>query len=106
MSNERWNEKGVEAAITRALEERRESEVPEGFAARVCMALPAKSVARRRIGVGQRTAMVMALVALSAMFVLASKSTTNLANLAFDLECLLMSQLAGIVCWLALRRGY
>ena len=104
MTNDARNDKAIEGAITRALEERREIAVPEDFAARVCSSLPAKAAVRRKMSVGKTVAMVMVVVTLSAVFVLASRAPMNFANLAFDVECALMLQLAAIMYWLAARR--
>jgi hypothetical protein len=101
MTNPKWNEEAMEKAITRALDERRATAIPENFAARVCGSLPAPPVMRRRTSVGRTIAMVMVVLAMSAMFAMAPRATVNFANLGFDVECLLMLQLAGIMYWLA-----
>jgi hypothetical protein len=103
MTNKGWDEDAMERSITRALEERREVAVPEGFAALVRAGLPVKPRVRRRTSVGKTVAIVMVVLMMSAMFGLAPHAATGFSNLAFDVECVLMLQLAGIMCWLALR---
>jgi hypothetical protein len=98
-------ERDLDAVIMRALEKRDEVAVPENFAARVRLALPAKRVARRRVGVGKSVAVVMAVVAAVVVFALAPHTTMSFTSFAFDLELVVMLQLFGIVYWLAAKQG-
>jgi hypothetical protein len=89
---------GVESAITRALEKRPEVVVPVEFAGRVMRSLPPPR-RRRKMPVG-RTAVMVGMLALAlTMFALAPQVRPQITNFAFDLELLLLVQMAGIGWW-------
>jgi len=91
-------EENLEAAITRALEKRPDTAVPAEFAGRVMRSLPPRKQ-RRKMPVG-RTAVLAGLLALAlTMFALTPHVTPQFTNFAFDLELLLLVQMAGIGWW-------
>jgi len=91
-------EENLEAAITRALEKRPDTAVPAEFAGRVMRSLPPRKQ-RRKMPVG-RTAVLAGMLALAlTMFALAPHMTPQITNFAFDLELLLLVQMAGIGWW-------
>ena len=88
----------LEAAITQALEKKPETAVPAEFAGRVMRSLPPRQ-RRRKMPVG-RTAVLVGLLALAlTMFALAPQARPHMTNFAFDLELLLLVQMAGIGWW-------
>jgi len=98
----------LEAAITQALEFRRNPEAPEvpaDFAARVMRSLPAQSTARPRVRVSRTIGIVAAAILTIAVFALAPHTTPNFTSLAFDLELALLAELAGIAYWLGSKPG-
>jgi hypothetical protein len=95
----------MEAAMTRALEQPPTVAIPQGFAARVARSLPAAPVARRPVYAGRTVASIAAVVLLVAVFVVAPHSQPSFANVAFDLEILLIAQVGGIAYWLAGKRA-
>jgi len=88
-------EKSLDAAITRALEKQPEVVVPPDFAARVMRSLPARRF-RRKVPVGRIGVVAGMLALVLAMFALAPHATPQFTNFAFDLELLLLVQMAGI----------
>jgi hypothetical protein len=94
----------MEAAISRALEARREVAVPLDFAARVRASLPAPVPVRPRVGVGRTAAVVGAAVLLVVLFLLAPHAQASFGNVVFDVELLLLAQVGGIAYWLGVRR--
>jgi len=95
----------MEAAITRALEQRREVAVPAEFAARVVQALPPVAASRPRVAVGRTTAIAGVVVLTAALFALAPHAQPSFASFGFDVELLLMAQLCGIAYWLGKEQG-
>lgn len=94
----------AETLVVKGLERAPQVMVPEEFAARVMAALPAVRPARARMRVG-RIATAAALVVLAvALFVLAPRATPSFTNVAFDVEMLLLVELAGIGWWFVARR--
>ena len=92
------SQENLETAITRALEKRSEAAVPAEFAGRVMRSLPPRQ-RRRKMPVG-RTAVLAGMLALAlTMFALAPHMTPQITNFAFDLELLLLVQMAGIGWW-------
>jgi hypothetical protein len=88
----------LEAAITRALEKRPEVGVPMEFAGRVMRSLPPRR-RRRKMPVG-RVGVLAGMLALAlTMFALAPYMTPKITNFTFDLELLLLVQMAGIGWW-------
>jgi len=92
------SEENLEAAITRALEKKPEVVVPAEFAGRVMRSLPPRR-RQRKMPVG-RTAVLVGMLALAlTMFALTPHVTPQITNFAFDLEMLLLVQMAGIGWW-------
>ena len=98
------DEMKVEAAISRALEARRDVVVPMDFAAKVRASLPAAVPVRPRVRVGRVAAIVGAVVLLVALFVLAPHAQASFGNVVFDVELLVLAQVGGIAWWLGVRR--
>jgi hypothetical protein len=94
-----------DAVIVQALEVRREVAVPEDFAARVMGSLPELPVVRPRARVGRAAAMVAAGVVLVAVFALAPHARPEFSSLSFDLEMVLLAELAGIGWWVGVREA-
>ena len=90
------NEREFEARVTEALERRPMAAVPQDFAAKVMVALPPLKPRRRRMNVGRKAALAGALASLLTMFALAPHAVPSFTDLAFDVELLLMAELAGI----------
>ena len=104
MNDKTQNE--LEAAVTQALEFRRNPdapEVPADFAARVMRSLPAQPTARPRVRVSRTVGIVVAAVLTIAVFALAPHATPNFTSLAFYLELTLLAELAGVAYWLGSR---
>jgi hypothetical protein len=93
-----------EAAISAALEHRAATEVPADFASRVIAALPPQRIGRTK-PIGRTVALLAAALLTVALFALAPHTVANFANLAFDLELLLLAQLCGIAWLLTPRSG-
>ncbi len=93
-----------EAVIDHFLAAGPESVIPAGFAAKVIAALPAAPVPRRSPQLASKAALVAAVALLFAMFLLAPHVAPRFTSSAFDLELLLLAQLAVITLWLALWR--
>jgi len=92
------SEKNLAATITRALEKKPEVAVPAEFAGRVMRSLPPRR-RRPKMPVG-RAGVIAGIVAMGlTMFALAPHVTPQLTNFAFDLELLLLVQMAGIGWW-------
>jgi hypothetical protein len=107
MKNEVHNSQldgALEADLTRTLERQPVVVVPEGFAARVAGSLPPRRPVRRRVQTGRTVAMVAAWIVALTMFALAPHAAPNFGNLTFDMELLLLAQLAAIAYWLGARR--
>jgi len=101
MSDEQW----IDAAITRALERQPEVAVPVDFAAKVRAALPAQPKVRERRSVGRIAAGAAAGGLLLALCWLAPHARPSFASVAFDLEMVLVVELAGVAAWLGMRRS-
>ncbi|HEY5382310.1 MAG TPA: hypothetical protein VIJ65_08635 [Acidobacteriaceae bacterium] len=94
----------MEAAITRALELQPEVVVPEDFAARVRASLPVQPKARARRSVGRIAGTAAAAGLIVALCWMAPHTQPSFASVAFDMELLVLAELAGIAAWLAMRR--
>ena len=94
----------LDAAITRSLERQPAVAIPADFAARVRTSLPTLKPMRRRTPIARTVAIVAALVMLVSIFALAPHATPSFTNFSFDLELLLLAQLAGISYWVATKR--
>ena len=88
----------LEATITRALEKRPEVVVPAEFAGRVMRTLPPRR-RRLKMPVGRASVLAGMLALALTMFALAPHVTPQITNFAFDLELLLLVQMAGIGWW-------
>ena len=93
-----------EAAITQALELRRDPVIPAGFAARVMQSLPAQKPVTPRLQVGRTIGIIAAAVLMAGMFALAPHATPNFTSLTFDVELLLLAELGALSYWLTARR--
>jgi hypothetical protein len=95
----------IEAAVVRALEAQPEVVVPVAFAARVGAALPERRPTTRRVSAGRHAGIAAVVVLVAAVFCIAPHTAPSFTSLAFDVEMLLLLELAGIVAWLTnLRR--
>jgi hypothetical protein len=101
----------TEAAITRALETPPTVTIPADFAARVAASLPTPSPLTRALTPLRRRpsatwiATTLATTALLiALCILAPHTHASLTNPAFDLELLLVAELATLTTWLSLTR--
>jgi hypothetical protein len=94
-----------EAAITRALERQPEVRVPVNFAAKVRAGLPAQPTVRARRSVGRMAAAVAAAGLVLALCWLAPHARPSFESVAFDLEMVLVVELAGVAAWLGTRRS-
>ena len=95
----------LEVAITRALEEPPSVVVPVDFAARVKAALPARPRVRARRSVGGMAAAAAAGGLVVALYWLAPHARASFASLAFDVEMVMVVELAGVAAWLGMRRS-
>ena len=89
-----------EAAITRALEQHSEPVIPADFASRVAAALPAQRASRSRVQIGRSSAVAGAVVLTGALFALAPHAAPSFTSFAFDLELMVLAQLAAIAWFL------
>jgi hypothetical protein len=94
----------VEAMMTRALERQPAVVVPEDFAAKMRAALPMQRRVRERRSAGRIVAFVGAAVLMVALCVLAPYARPSFENVAFDLELLMVAEMAAVAAWLAMRR--
>jgi hypothetical protein len=92
--------------LTRALEQQPEVTVPAEFAARVRAALPQQWPVRTHetIRVGRATAMACGAVLLVAMCWLAPHSRASFSSAAFDMELVLLAELASVAAWMGMRK--
>lgn len=98
------DEVALEAAITQALERQPEVVVPMDFAARVRASLPPQPKVRTRRSAGRiaGTAAVAGLIV--GLCWLAPHAQPSFESIAFDMEMLMLAELAGVAAWLAMRR--
>lgn len=101
-SNQASNQ-AIDRAIEQALQQQTNVAVPEGFAARVRAQLPAVRPAPRRfwqrMSAGQMAGLV-GLVALVAAFCwLAPGARPDFMSLRFDLELVVLGEMAGVGWW-------
>ena len=94
----------LEAAITRALDRKPEIVVPMDFAAKVRAALPAQPKVRARRSVGREVAIVATAGLVLALCWLAPHARPSFESVAFDMEMLMLVELAGVAAWLATQR--
>ena len=95
----------LEVAITRALEEPPSVAVPVDFAARVRASLPTRPRVRARRSVGGMAAAAAAGGLVVALYWLAPHARASFASLAFDVEMVMVVELAGVAAWLGMRRS-
>jgi hypothetical protein len=88
----------LEVAITQALEKKPETVVPAEFAGRVMRSLPPRR-RRPKMPVGRVSVLAGMVALLLTMFALAPQVKPQITNFAFDLELLLLVQMAGIGWW-------
>lgn len=98
-------ERMVDAAITRALERQPDVVVPMDFAAKVRAALPERPKVRERRSAGRIAAGVAAAGLLVALCLLAPHARPSFGSVAFDLEMVLVVELASVAAWLGMRRS-
>lgn len=98
-------EKELAAAIVQALERRPQVSVPRDFAGRVRMQLPAQPKVRSARLAGWSISRAAGAVAvpglLIAMCLLAPHARPSFESIAFDMELLVLIELAGIAAWLS-----
>jgi hypothetical protein len=99
------DDKEFEAGITRALEQQPSVSVPFDFAARVRASLPAQPAVRARRFAGRSVGQIAATVAsvglVVALCVLAPHARPSFDSVAFDMEMVLLVELAGVTAFLA-----
>ena len=93
-----------EARVTRALEAQPLVVVPADFAVRVRQALPVPSQRRSVVSMGRVAAIVGAVVLAVALFALAPHARPEFTSLAFDMELVVLLELAAIAYWFLGRR--
>jgi uncharacterized protein YfaQ (DUF2300 family) len=86
--------------VERALEQAPTVAIPDDFAARVRASLPAQPVAATRPSAARVSAIAAAAVSLVALSWLAPHAAPNFDSMAFDLEMVLLAELAMIAAWL------
>ena len=104
MGEEMQDDLALETAITRALERAPEVMVPGDFAARVRAALPAQPKVRARRSVGRIAGTAAAAGLIVGLCWLAPHARPSFESVAFDMEMLMLAELAGVAAWLAMRR--
>jgi hypothetical protein len=100
----------LEQRIERALQRQPQVLVPAEFAAGVARALPVRSATRgwgagRVWSVGKMAAGVAAVVLAGALFALAPHAVPSFSSLAFDVELLVLAELAAVAWVLARMDG-
>jgi hypothetical protein len=90
---------GFEARVTRALEAQPSVVVPVDFAVRVRQALPVRQKRGAVVSVGRIAAVVGSIALAMALFALAPHARPEFTNLAFDMELVVLLELAGIAYW-------
>lgn len=95
---------GQEALIDQYLARQQEPQIPAGFAARVVASLPPAPAPRRMPSLARVSALTAAVVLVLASFVIAPHAAPRLHSAAFDLELLVVAQLAAIAAWLVTQR--
>ena len=104
LGEEMKDDAGLEAAITGALERQPEVVVPGGFAARVRASLPAQPRMSRQRSVGRIAGAAAAVGLIVGLCWLAPHVRPSFESVAFDMEMLMLAELAGIAAWLTMRR--
>ena len=91
-------------AITRALEAQPVVVIPEGFAARVMGSLPAQPMVKERRSVAKIAATAGVAALIVGLCWLAPHVRPSFGSVAFDMEMLMLCELAGVAAWLSVRR--
>jgi hypothetical protein len=91
----------IDAAVLRVLSTPPRVAVPADFAARVRRALPAQKPSRSAFRPARSAAIAASIATLAAVFYLASHAAPSFTSLPFDMELLLLLELAGIMTWVA-----
>jgi hypothetical protein len=100
----RGDEMNDDATITRALEAQPAVTIPEGFAARVMASLPAQPKVRVRRSVAKVAATAAVAGLIVGLCWLAPHARPSFDSVAFDMELLMLCELAGVAAWLSMRR--
>jgi hypothetical protein len=100
----RGDEMNDDATITRALEAQPAVTIPEGFAARVMASLPAQPKVRARRSVAKIAATAAVAGLIVGLCWLAPHARPSFDSVAFDMELLMLCELAGVAAWLSMRR--
>ena len=95
----------VEAMVTKVIERQPELAVPADFAARVMANLPTVRKRRAAMNLGRKMAIAGAGVLALTLFALAPHTAPSFTNFSFDVELLLLLELAGIGYWFALKES-
>ena len=103
MGEEMKDDVELEAAITRVLERQPKVLVPGGFAARVRASLPAQPRVRRQRSMGRIAGAAAGAGLIVGLCWLAPHARPSFESVAFDMEMLMLAELAGIAAWLAMR---
>jgi len=99
-SNNRDAQRNLDAAITRALDTQPIPTIPANFAARVAASLPAPTPVRPPSYVRRSAAIASGIILLVVLFALAPHAAPSFINLSFDVELLILAQLAAIAWFL------
>jgi hypothetical protein len=91
----------LDAAIVRSLEQAPEVAIPADFAARVRASLPPQKPRKARGSAARTSAIIAVAAGLAGTFWLAPRMTPSFTSLSFDLEMLLLAELAVVIAWLA-----
>jgi hypothetical protein len=94
----------LDAAITRALEQQPRVVIPADFAARVRASLPAQPKMRERRSVARIAATAAVAGLIVGLYWLAPHARPSFESVAFDMELLMLCELAGVAAWLSMRR--
>jgi ferric-dicitrate binding protein FerR (iron transport regulator) len=92
-------------AITRALEVQPKVTIPEGFAARVMASLPAQPMVKARRSVAKIAATAAVAGLIVGLCWMAPHARPSFESVAFDMELLMLCELAGVAAWLSMRRS-
>jgi hypothetical protein len=93
----------LESRIDTAIEHKPEVQIPADFAAKIAARAVAQPLRRRRYRphFGSTIALLSAPLAALALFALAPHTAPNLKSLSFDVEVVLLAELAFIGWWIA-----
>ena len=97
---DRESQRDLDAAISRVLETQPAPAIPANFAARVAASLPAPTPVRPPSYVRRSAAIASGIILLVVLFALAPHAAPSFINLSFDVELLVLAQLAAIAWFL------